>query len=179
MENIIEANPRLCKFGDLRQEIWIPKFKWVSSLSVAADIINSWHEDYPKYVKNTESAIKEIISLMNFYDPLRVGTISNNYLNFGHKYICNDKYFAGHFREVNVIVGQHIPPRYENIERLMENFEEVWGENIIDIDSLISFYSDLMTIHPWQDFNGRCGGTFVAAFSNIFEPEKGYLAALQ
>ena len=172
MENIIEANPRLCKFGDLRQEIWIPKFKWVSSLSVAADIINSWHEDYPKYVKNTESAIEIILNS-------KIKNILNLYLNSIHAFIFWDKSWSGNFRKSNVIVGNHLPPRDENIERLMKNLEKTWCGNIKDIASLLAFYSDIETIHPWIDGNGRCGGTFVAAFSNIFEPEKGYLAALQ
>ncbi len=172
MENIIEANPKLYKFGDLRQNIWIPKFKWVSSISVAADIINSWHEDYPKYVKNTEDAIDIIVTSKMTY-PLNI------YLNSIHAFIFIDKSWSGYFRECNVIVGNHLPPRYENIERLMNNFEEAWRGNIKDIDSLLGWFGDIETLHPWQDGNGRLGGTFIAAFSHIFEPEKGYLAALQ
>ena len=45
---------------------WKPKFEWVGSVEICADMINKPHEDYPLRVNATEELIKSGSTLSSF-----------------------------------------------------------------------------------------------------------------
>jgi len=76
-----------------------------------------------------------------------------------------------------VIVGLHRPPRAERVEKLMEELMSLY--TISDLDTLVEWYKDFETIHPFQDGNGRVGGVMVAAYSHSLHPDQGWLTVEQ
>ncbi len=156
---------------DLRTTPWNPTFEWVTTSIECAHKINSYHEDYPKYVRATNAILQST----------RIGGFPSKILNENlkviHKLIFTDKSFAGKWREVNVRVGMHHPPQFLDVVKLMGELESLY--NILNIEDLINWYTDFETIHPFQDGNGRVGGVIVAAYSHNLHPEKGWLAPNQ
>lgn len=61
---------------------------------------------------------------------------------------------CGHFRQIQVFVGNHVPPHYSFVPNLIGNF--VLDFNIMSRDPLDMhcFFED---IHPFVDGNGRVG----------------------
>ena len=156
------------RFGHLRKEVWAPTFTWVGTSLECADKINSYHEDYPKYVTVTDMVLSKGVT---------DGKIFNGWLLLNHRTIFSDKSFAGRWRNINVSVGSHRPPSFQNIPYLMEELEE--HHSVYGVDSLIEWYKDFETIHPFQDGNGRVGGIVVAIYAHGLHPEKGWLAPNQ
>lgn len=156
-------------FNNLRRTEWNPTFEWVKTAQEAADKINCYHEDYPKYVDITDWVLGLLPSADN--------KIYRTSLVLIHELIFADKSFAGEFRTCNVIVGIHRPPEKEDVEYLMAKLEESY--TVKDIDDLIEWYKDFETIHPFQDGNGRVGGVIVASYSHKLYPQKGWLAPNQ
>lgn len=149
----------------LRSIPWNPTFNWVETQFECADRINSHHEDYPQYVKATEVALN-----------LSPDTTSGHLLSI-HKLIFADKTFAGKFREVEVRVGTHNPPRAFDVSDMMLKLETLY--RILTIEDVIEWYKDFETIHPFQDGNGRVGGVVVASYAKRIHPSKGWLAPNQ
>ena len=157
------------QFQYLRVDSWKPTFEWVESSLECADKINSYHEDYPKYVKATDAVLCRSLGWIN---------IPSFYLRSVHSLIFTDKSFAGKWREVDVRVGNHTPPKLSSVDDLMDELHYSY-ENIRDIDNLIEWYKDFETIHPFQDGNGRVGGVIVAQHAHRLYPDKGWLASNQ
>lgn len=162
-------------FQYLRKTEWHPEFKWVETAEEAADYINRPHEDYPQRVPKTLVAL-EVASSMLGCEGLNLTT--NEVLTTLHKEIFFDKSFAGRFRDVNVTVGSHRPPQYRDVAALMNQLQEHYKE-IPDLATILEWSWDFLTIHPFQDGNGRVSGVVVGAFSHLFEPGSGWLAPLQ
>ena len=155
-------------FKYLREERWNPTFDWVKTSLECADKINSYHEDYPKYVEATDIVLRETVG---------GNKIDNWKLRKIHKSIFADKSFAGKWRDVDVRVGIHHPPQFFDVAELTDELYAVY--NIFSIEDLIEWYKDFETIHPFQDGNGRVGGVIVASYAHNLHPERGWLAPNQ
>jgi len=155
-------------FQHLRESIWNPSFEWVATSLVCADKINSYHEDYPKYVEATDRVLQSIVYSI---------VIPNRLLLNIHNSIFSDKHFKGRWRDVDVIVGMHRAPQKLAVANLMEELASLY--NIGDVENLIEWYKDFETIHPFQDGNGRVGGVIVASYAHELYPNKGWLAPNQ
>ena len=90
-------------FSHLRKDSWRPTFTWLPLVPECADQINSFHEDYPKYVPNTKMVIDKYIPAMKIFIPQ---------IKIVHRYIFSDVSFGGEWRKVEVVVGDHRPPHY-------------------------------------------------------------------
>lgn len=149
------------------------KFEWYNDIYKVAEQVNSFHEDYPKYVEKTLKAI-DILRIYISELPKR----PQNLLLFQiHSFVFFDKVFRGKFRDVNVSVGNHYPPKNFLVYDMMEQLEK--GEEIKTIEEIISWYIDMESIHPFQDGNGRIGGILVAIYSHKLFPEKGWFTVCQ
>lgn len=156
-------------FRHLRNVPFAPKFVWVWSVDEAADFINRPHEDYPNRLEDTSTAIQTMSNL----------SISNNTLLKIHKSIFGDTEHGGKFRDIDVRAGLHVAPKFTEITPMMEDLYHIHAPMSKSPQSLIDWYADFETIHPFQDGNGRVGGVIVAIYSHFFFPEKGWLAPLQ
>jgi len=157
-------------FGHLRKTAWFPTFEWVESIAEAADIINRPHEDYPARVQNTHLALESKVPDVNTKSLLKI-----------HAGVFGDTSHGGRFREIDVRVGLHIAPTYVNLSLMMDELyrshTSLWIPRTEE--SLIDWYSDFETIHPFQDGNGRVGGIVVAQYSHLWFPDKGWMAPNQ
>ena len=165
------------KFSHLRTSPWAPTFTWVATMREAADRINSFHEDYPRFVMATEIALSGLEAKLRltggpnmwplgYFVPLsRLRTI--------HRNVFGDIYGRG-WRAGRVTVGLHRPPPPEQVPGLMDKLEAAY--RITNLEGLAGWYEDFETIHPFQDGNGQVGGIIVAAYAHHFHPEKGWLA---
>ena len=166
-------------FADLRTTPWAPTFTWVDTALAAAAQINSVHEDFPRRVKATEHMLEAPFKLWTgSLDPWYC-TIFSQELQAIHWFVFKDQTLAGRWRNVRVRVGPHIPPAPELVPRLMLQLFEAYHGKIVDVETLKDYYFDLLTVRPFQDGNGRCGGICVAAYSHAMHPERGWLAANQ
>ena len=157
-------------FKYLRETEWNPKFEWVKTPLECADKINSYHEDYPKYVEATKNVIQKTTAR---------DKIDSYLLREIHKSIFADQPFAGRWRDVDVYVGRHHPPRFIDVAELMDSLHVLYGIVKNDMGDLLEWYKDFETIHPFQDGNGRVGGVIVAIYSHGMLPGTGWLAANQ
>ena len=73
----------------------------------------------------------------------------------------------------------HYPPSPGEVPRLREDLEDHYLLMVRNIDSLVEWYTDFETIHPFLDGNGRVGGIVVAAYRHVFMPHRGGLAPNQ
>ncbi len=73
--------------------------------------------------------------------------------------VANIAQFGGRFREQPIYVGNHIPPHFNNVPELMDQFLSVVHENwdIMDHPTLLPAYAlwRLNWIHPFIEGNGR------------------------
>ncbi len=168
-------------FRHLRKIPWIPEFKWVSTVEEAADTINKPHEDYPTRVSNTQLILENREGFGISISKLNLTSI--------HHWVFNDTPHAGNYRNVNVKVGDHVCPHPSVLEELMSDLVLIHTPKIVKdrdwevvkcpVEELTDWYTDLETIHPFEDGNGRVGGIIVALFSHKWFPEKGYLVPCQ
>lgn len=156
------------KFGHLRESVWSPTFEWVETSLECADKINSYHEDYPKYVGATKSVLEKT-GAGNWIPSSQLWGI--------HQLIFSDQSWAGNWREADVIIGMHHPPQKLVVADLMDELEEAY--TIASVEDLIEWYKDFETIHPFRDGNGRVGSVIVASYAHKLHPEKGWLAPNQ
>ena len=160
-------------FDTYRQYPFVPTFEWLSTPEKAADKINSYHEDYPRYVDITTEAVQ----------ILMVDAIPNDTrLQWLHNVIF-DSSKPSNFRCLNVSVGEpnkrNIAPHYELIPKLMSELYTHYSQKELTLDVLKDWYTDFETVHPFVDGNGRVGGIYVALISHHLYPEKGYWTACQ
>jgi len=73
--------------------------------------------------------------------------------------VANIAQFGGRFREQPIYVGKHIPPHFEKVPNLMDQFLSVIHENwtIMDHPTVLPAYAlwRLNWIHPFVEGNGR------------------------
>lgn len=77
----------------------------------------------------------------------------------------------GRWREMDVQVGHHVPPRAQDVQRFMDRFEEVYSpflaRPMTGKDQLMAIvhgfiaHHRLVWIHPFSDFNGRISRIFL------------------
>lgn len=160
-------------FDYLRETPWTPKFTWISHPTVSARIINAFHEDFPWHVQDTESAILYFQKMdWGMIGSRLVSDIARNV----HAYIFRDQ---GSYRNVMVRVGNHIPPAPEIVPDLMKELDEQYKGKPMSITLCKDWYKDMLTIHPFEDGNGRTAGVILAVYSHCLDPDKGWLTALQ
>jgi len=74
----------------------------------------------------------------------------------------------GELRKENVVVGNHVPPKWESLPDFLNNFEKVYGsESVFGHKKLITVAAShhrLTWIHPFLDGNGRVSRLFTYAF---------------
>ena len=77
----------------------------------------------------------------------------------------------GKFRESDVAVGRHIPPRAENISDFLKRFEDAYDPNKLGrMDRLVAAAAShhrLLWIHPFIDGNGRVARLYSHAYLKI------------
>ena len=148
-------------FCGLRKNDWIPHFHWEPSLDAVAEVINRPHEDYPTRITATKAALQQTIAEL---DPS--SNITADMLRRIHRTIFPDHGDnAGQWRTINVQVADHIAPRWEWMNKLMEELEQRYLTAELSLDTLKHWHYDFNTIHPLRDGNGRTSGVIVAAFS--------------
>lgn len=135
---------------------WNPKFFYTDNAFDCADAINKPHEDYPARVKSTKEIIEMLVS-ENYT------TITEFDVNSVHSYIFkNSRIATGIYRKISVSVRSHTPPDGIHISELISNiFPISIGDNLQE------WYSLFQTIHPYEDGNGRVGGTIIAVLSKL------------
>ena len=148
-------------FTGLRNNDWSPHFHWETSLHGTAKAINQPHEDYPARVPPTKTAIQQTL------DELSHGfTITAGMLRQIHRTIFPDHGDnAGQWRTINVQVADHLAPRWEWMDNLMDELEQRYLTAELSLDALKHWYYDFNTIYPLRNGNARTAGVIVAAFS--------------
>lgn len=186
-------------FDTLRTSPWDPQFKWVDDVMEAADVINSWHEDYPDRVNRTmtimlywsnilpakykrqrptttETAVEP--SLEDTVYPERWSLpISQPFLKSIHIDVFHDEDHKGKWREAEVVVGLHRPPDHTLVFKFMDELTE--KTTIYDLDGLKDWYSDFEAIHPFFNGNGRVGGVVLSVYSYLLTGREKWLVPLQ
>jgi Fic family protein len=157
---------------------WTPKFEWKRAIEECADQINSFHEDYPKYVDNT---INEIQILEVVLQPLLVlPSMKDQYIKLIHARVFPDYEDQGQYRQCEVMIGLHRPPDHTLVEKYMKQLEMLYeNRDWNSLETLMDWYTDFETIHPFRDGNGRVGAAILSAYSHIISPEEGWWTACQ
>jgi Fic family protein len=79
----------------------------------------------------------------------------------------------GEFRDREVEVGRHIPPRPESLDRFVARFEEAYAEDRLtrprQLVAVAASHHRLAWIHPFLDGNGRVGRLFAHAWLTRLE----------
>lgn len=74
----------------------------------------------------------------------------------------------GELRKENVIVGNHIPPKWENLPDFLKRFDEAYASDSIyghkKLITAAASHHRLTWIHPFLDGNGRVSRLFTYAF---------------
>ena len=105
----------------LRDTPWEPTFQWLDTALDAADRINVHHEDYPRYTRNTLTAL---LAAPGYFDVgSKVYEIRSNRLTRIHRLIFSDWDDAGVLRNHQTRVGPHRPPRSTDVEPLLLELE--------------------------------------------------------
>lgn len=110
---------------------------------------------------NEVIGIAEALAYMNNTLLMNIGEITVDDIKSIHKRVMGfvDPIVAGEFRTNQVYVGGHIPPHPNDVELLMDQFED-WlnSPDVIDLHPVeyaaIAHYR-LVYIHPFVDGNGR------------------------
>lgn len=166
-----------------------PEFQWHDTVAAVADRINSFHEDYPRYVPATARAINRRRSKPwsppSWPPPRQLQQLH-------HSIFSADK--PSQWRTVNVTVGGQLmesvlpkgrhwlanpteyyilrqvkggyrPPPPEQLPQLMTELYRHYRQLPVDPENLRQWYLDFETIHPFVDGNGRVGSSVVALLS--------------
>lgn len=76
-----------------------------------------------------------------------------------HTAVANIAQFGGRYREQPIYVGNHIPPHFDRVPNLMDQFISVVHENwtLIDHPTTLAAYAlwRMNWIHPFVEGNGR------------------------
>ena len=169
----------IADFKHFRIIPWHPRFHWEKDLTEVGIKINLPHEDYPDYVYTTTKFLHTYVANFNNNKaPKTLGIINNTSIQNIHKFIF-DKDKEHTYRTCNVRVGNHIPPYYEIVPKLMDQLYFKYSTEPLTLGNIIKWYVDFETIHPFLDGNGRVGGTIVAMLSFNCFPNKGYLTTGQ
>ena len=89
-----------------------------------------------------------------------------------------DQPFAGAYRQVNVWVGDHVAPDWVLVTSYLRDVMEYY-QAPTTLGTLVNWYIDFLTLHPFQDGNGRTAGVVLVHYSHKLHPSKGWLAPLQ
>ncbi len=144
---------RHLKYPELRTAYWKPEFERLDDLESCADMINIPHEDYPHRTPATADMIEHFKENKEITESEMLSI---------HSHIMSEADFRGRYRDLEVRIGRHIPPKHYLVPDLTRGLFPV--KKMSDKD-LINWYIDFETVHPFQDGNGRVGGVIVACVS--------------
>ncbi len=131
--------------------------------------IKSYSEIYEIIAVSVAKAIEKIIDAL----PERI-RFTTDWICTLHKDIAGSLFdWAGRFRDVNVQVGQHIPPLFYEVPALMQLYcddlstrlsNAEMSPNVKEIAELLAWADwRFQWIHPFRDFNGRIGRILLSA----------------
>ena len=121
-------------FENLRLNGWSPRFHWEETSGQAADAINLPHEDYPHRVNNTQKAIEMVMDDLNHQDH---PVITQDLIRRVHRQMFPDHGTqAGQWRQVNVTVATHVPPKWEWMDNMMAELEHHYRDLHLDHSTL-------------------------------------------
>lgn len=143
---------------------WNPELTYVNSVEEAADHINFPHEDYPQFVNSTLETMKEVINW------LKEGDLTERDIKMVHQMCMKDKEYLrlGDYRMTDVMVGDElVPPQPYMIPPLMMSICPVGVEYQTNEESILKWYKEFETIHPFEDGNGRVGGIILSALTYL------------
>lgn len=169
----------IADFNHFRIIPWHPRFHWEKDTVEAGRRINVFHEDYPDYVEPTVALLQDHVKNYdnNGRVPLRMDTLDMindaTIQNVHHLIFGRDK--ENTYRTCNVRVGNHVPPDYSLVPKLMEQLHFRYRVKRFTLGNLLKWYVDFETIHPFLDGNGRVGGAIVAMLSFNCFPSRGHL----
>jgi Fic family protein len=170
---------------------WQPDFIWVNDSALCADMINKPHEDYPMRVDVTKEMIDTLVEYMQGYG---IKELQERDIKQIHSTIMPDLHVSGRSYRVSddIVVAQtfkavaheYLPELMDHIlpvriiEEELSERERYNNPNLIKNEfDLVRWYSIFETIHPFDDGNGRVGGTVIGVLSYLMENR--YLAPLQ
>lgn len=160
-------------FSSLRVVPFEPNFAFQPDVPACADKINSFHlDDYPRYVPTTITALES---------RLRQPWPTKRWPNIQELQELHQDIFQGakpsEWRQGDVRVRLHRPPSYRLVDKYMAELYKLYEPLPADRQRIIEWYTDLETIHPWWDGNGRVGGCAVAllSFHNKLDPQGQFL----
>ena len=154
-------------FSSLRIVPFEPEFHWEPKLDACADRINRPHEDYPKFVSATATALA---ARLQRPWPGPNGWPDSPALQQLHRDIFRGEK-PSTWHQANVMVGQHRAPDWQRVERYMNEIHIIYAPLQPTPERIREWYVDLETIHPFLDGNGRVGGCVVALLSHHRNPD--------
>lgn len=74
----------------------------------------------------------------------------------------------GELRKANVVLGNHVPPKWENLPQFLKRFEDVYSSDAVyghkKLITAAASHHRLTWIHPFLDGNGRVSRLFTYAY---------------
>lgn len=131
--------------------------------------IKSYSEIYEIIAVSVAKAIEKIIDALP--ESIRITT---DWICTLHKDIAGSLFdWAGRFRDVNVQVGQHIPPSFYEVPAHMQLYCDDLSTRLsnAELSPHVKEIAELLAwadwrfqwIHPFRDFNGRIGRILLSA----------------
>lgn len=154
---------------EVKTSNWQPEFVLYQTIHDVAEAINRPHEDYPIGVEATVEMIEHHRGMerITFADACNI----QKYLFDAKVKIANEQgltlpnlHINLGLRQTEVKVGSWTPPHPMFLPDFVRNLFPVYAS---DWQSLVDWYKQFQTVHPFEDLNGRVGGIIVAALYQL------------
>lgn len=148
---------------------WQPEFVLYESIDAVADAINRPHEDYPigvqatidmilLYRKSDVITFADACNIQKYLFDVKVKIVDEQKLTLPNLHINLG------LRQTEVKVGGWVPPHPLFLSDFVRNLFPVYSA---DWKSLVDWYKQFQTVHPFEDLNGRVGGIIVASLYEL------------